>query len=493
MKEPENKPSEAAATPRKNAKNRAAKTAIENRPAVSGQKAASTEAKEHQPVESSLVGAGSDLPAAQKRETAAQPDTKPEAASPIPAVTRPDPATAKDAKPAPAPAATESPKPATSGKTPAPVQVRKVGFFPTFLGGVVAAGLGAAATYWALPHLPENLRPAVLASGPSDAQLDAVRQAATEAARAEIDSRAEDLNTRAAQAGADAARQALAESEEAQAAEAPAETPAAAPAEIPAELTARIGALETALADLANRPAPAAPAEPTPGAIAPIAQPAPQPVGVSPEQLEALAARVNEQQARIDELAARPVVDPATAEQVQVLVKQAEGLHQSTEAANRRAQAATAAIALKAAIEEGTARDQALAALAAAGVEVAPVLAGDIPRIDELRASFPAAAREGLRAALDSQAADEGTMSKIGNFLRVQTGARSVEPREGDDADAILSRADAAVEAGEIKTALTEIAALPEPGQQAMADWTARAALWVQANDALAALAASGE
>ncbi|WP_408635231.1 COG4223 family protein, partial [Paracoccus binzhouensis] len=83
-----------------------------------------------------------------------------------------------------------------------------------------------------------------------------------------------------------------------------------------------------------------------------------------------------------------------------------------------------------------------------------------------------------------------GALDSIGTFLRVQTGARSVEPRQGDDPDAILSRADAAVKAGDIKGALAEIGSLPQPGQDAMADWTARAGLWVEANAALAALAA---
>ncbi|AWX92777.1 hypothetical protein DPM13_05185 [Paracoccus mutanolyticus] len=83
-------------------------------------------------------------------------------------------------------------------------------------------------------------------------------------------------------------------------------------------------------------------------------------------------------------------------------------------------------------------------------------------------------------------------MGLIGNFLRVQTGARSVEPREGSDPDAILSRANAAVEAGAIATALDEIATLPQSGQNAMKSWTDRARIWVDANTALAELAAGG-
>ena len=69
-------------------------------------------------------------------------------------------------------------------------------------------------------------------------------------------------------------------------------------------------------------------------------------------------------------------------------------------------------------------------------------------------------------------------------------GVRSLAPREGDDPDAILSRAQAAVTAGEIEGALAEIVMLPPDGQSAMTDWVtaARARL-----DALAAASGLAE
>ncbi len=45
----------------------------------------------------------------------------------------------------------------------------------------------------------------------------------------------------------------------------------------------------------------------------------------------------------------------------------------------------------------------------------------------------------------------------------------------GDDPDAILSRAEAAVGSGDLTTALTEISALPAEGQARMAEWVALA------------------
>ncbi len=66
-----------------------------------------------------------------------------------------------------------------------------------------------------------------------------------------------------------------------------------------------------------------------------------------------------------------------------------------------------------------------------------------------------------------------------------------MEPRAGDDPDAVLSRAEAALTAGQLAQALEEIAALPEPALAAMADWTARARQRVSALEAVETLAQS--
>ena len=113
----------------------------------------------------------------------------------------------------------------------------------------------------------------------------------------------------------------------------------------------------------------------------------------------------------------------------------------------------------------------------------------NIPTVDGADLTC-AAILDATAAALKAAPANDGAMGVIGNFLRVQTGARSVEPREGSDPDAVLSRADAAVKAGDIPGALSEIGALPQPGQDAMSGWSAQARTWVEANAALTALAA---
>lgn len=456
----------ASAASQAEAKRQAASGSVVASNPVAAGEAATPQAGAAKPaVDSTLVGKpDAAIPAASKKpEGADKPAKTAEAASPA---AKPAKTPFPETKPAEVKPVTSQPSAAASSSASARPAARRGGFFPTFLGGVVAAGLGAAACYWVIPHLPAGWQPAGPELASPEAQLDAARQAAVDAARSEFETQSASLSTRAAEAGADAARQLLADT-------APAEAGTA--AALPPDLADKLAALEKTVADLGGRVGAEAPAA---GADARA-------------ELDALKARVEQQQARLDELAARPAVDPATAAQVQTLAQQAQELQQATEAANRRAQAATAATALMAAIENGGPRDQALGELQASGVEVPAVLTGPVPRLTELRAEFPAAARAGLKAARDS-ASGEGTMSALGNFLRVQTGARSIEPREGTDPDAVLSRANAAVETGDIGGALAEIGNLPEPAQQAMADWVGRAKTWTDANAALAALAAGG-
>ena len=82
------------------------------------------------PVESTLLGdkTGQHPPAARKPDAAGS-DAPPKAAMPEPA-------------PRDIPVQTSAPAPAQK------VVVKKTGFWPVFLGGVVAAGLGSAATIW---------------------------------------------------------------------------------------------------------------------------------------------------------------------------------------------------------------------------------------------------------------------------------------------------------------------------------------------------------
>lgn len=106
-----------------------------------------------------------------------------------------------------------------------------------------------------------------------------------------------------------------------------------------------------------------------------------------------------------------------------------------------------------------------------------------VPTLASLQADFPEAARDALAIAI-RKAVEDGSMSRTQAFLRTQLGVRSLEPKEGDDPDAILSRAEEALRHGQITVALEELSALPEAAQPALATWIATAKARVAALEA---------
>lgn len=352
---------------------------------------------------------------------------------------KPLPLTNATSKPADMPKpATETAKPAAAAPA---VTVQKNGFWPVVLGGVVAAGLGAGATLWALPHLPAGWLP--------DAPIDtaALRDEAVAAARAEAEAAADD----------------------------------------------RVATLRQELQAIA-------PAEGGGGA-----------------GLAALQQRLDEQSAAIEELRGAAQIDPQVIERVQALAAQAgaleqqiqtaaqqaqtqitaaqaeaEKLQQAAEGSTRRAEAVAAIAALQTALDRGVTPDEARQTLEGAGIDTPEALAREVPSLDSLQAGFPAAARAALRSTLRDDSAS-GNGSLFTNFLKAQTGARSVIPRDGDDADAVLSRADADVTAGRIGAALDQMAALPDAAKAApdMAAWLDGATAYRDAQAALSDLSAT--
>jgi hypothetical protein len=107
----------------------------------------------------------------------------------------------------------------------------------------------------------------------------------------------------------------------------------------------------------------------------------------------------------------------------------------------------------------------------------------------QLQESFPASARLALESALRADMGESWT-ERLGSFLRSQTGARSLAPREGNDPDAVLSRAEAALVSGDLTQALLELSNLPQVGQAAMAEWQATAQIRIDAERAVAEIAA---
>lgn len=143
---------------------------------------------------------------------------------------------------------------------------------------------------------------------------------------------------------------------------------------------------------------------------------------------------------------------------------------------------------MQAALRSGAPYPDAITQLEQGGVDVPRALAEPastgVPTLESLQDDFPGAARAALRDTLQTAPADS-TAERLGNFLRAQVGARSTAPREGDSADAILSRAGAHVEAGDLSAALDEIADLPQQAQDSLAGWSSGAEARLAADAAL--------
>lgn len=430
---------------------------------------------EIKPIESTLVGDGGDgLPAAEKRderevEATALSEPASDAAAPEDATASDEPSEKVDLTDTPADAILRE----TPASAPAPVQnvtVNKTGFWPVVLGGVVAAGLGAAATIWALPHLPAGWLP-----DPAPViDVDAIRADAVKAAE-------------------DAAQKVVAD------------MPAPeAPGDLQAALDEQAKRVEALAQSLENLPAAAeATGEQADAALG--------------QTVADLKTWLQQQASQIEQLTARPQLDEAVAAKIQALADQADTLKEQIEDAaqkaqeqiiaaqdqasklqeaaadsTRRAEAVAAIASLKAALERGVTKDEAAQALEGSGIDAPEALQRDVPSLASLQAGFGDASRDALRATLREDSASGGG-NVIVNYLRAQTGIRSVAPREGDDPDAILSRANAEVESGDIAGALDELAALPETARTApaMAEWLDGAQAYRDAQAALTDLSAA--
>lgn len=241
------------------------------------------------------------------------------------------------------------------------------------------------------------------------------------------------------------------------------------------ELAARVDALEA-------RPAPEAAARELRGELEDFSS-----------EIAALRERQQSLQSRI-ESEIDQAVEQALAtlrERIAEAEAQAEARAEEAAAEARRSAAQTAIARLEAALETGQPFGPALDDLAAADLEVPETLeahADGLPGLTELQESFPAAARDGLAAALNATAPDAPVTDRIAGFLRSQLGARSLSPREGDDPDAVLSRAQAAVDAGDLGAAMDELDALPQAGRDAMSEWISATRARLDARAAIAEL-----
>lgn len=104
--------------------------------------------------------------------------------------------------------------------------------------------------------------------------------------------------------------------------------------------------------------------------------------------------------------------------------------------------------------------------------------------LSELKKQLPELSRTVLR---DDAAANAGisAIGKFTAFMKSQVGTRSLEPQQGDDMDAVLSRIEAALDKDDLAKALTETEMLTDAAKQTMGKWIASLAQLKSANDAL--------
>jgi len=221
------------------------------------------------------------------------------------------------------------------------------------------------------------------------------------------------------------------------------------------------------------------------------------------EKLSEMIAQINDRllqiDARLTDLESRPVASADTgrassseydvelqalkntlAAQEAQLAAISDAAAQQDAAANLSARATLQRAALtriQTALDSGATFTSALADLEATGVEAPNTLvraAGTgVPTLSELEQSFPDAARAALSVARAQSQSDGG----VWGFINAQLGVRSLEAREGNDPDAVLSRTEAALKEGRLTDALAEIESLPETARSELSDWAGAATI----------------
>ena len=229
-----------------------------------------------------------------------------------------------------------------------------------------------------------------------------------------------------------------------------------------AETGGALSGLQTRLADLENRPIPD--------------------IGATQDAVAAYER----------ELAAMRQMFAAELDRIEAAQRAAEARQDDAAATGRQATVMAALARLDMAAATGAALGPLLEELAASGVTIPSELAavsGGVTALAELGAQFPDAARQAIDADI-RQRADTGEIGRVSAFIRLQLGQRSLAPRAGDDADAVLSRAEAALRAGDVGAAIGQIEPLGGLDAPLLAAWVKAATRHQEVRQAISALAA---
>jgi len=121
--------------------------------------------------------------------------------------------------------------------------------------------------------------------------------------------------------------------------------------------------------------------------------------------------------------------------------------------------------------------------------DLSAVAGSGVPTINRLRDQFADAAHDAVQASIMTSA-DENVMARTTAFLRSQVASRSLTPKEGSDADAVLSRMEQHLREDDLAAALAESESLPPEAAAAMSGWLDAARNRLAAEQALADLTA---
>lgn len=192
-------------------------------------------------------------------------------------------------------------------------------------------------------------------------------------------------------------------------------------------------------------------------------------------QADAAAEQLANFKTELDQLVADAEAKVAEAEAniAEAETKAAEADAAATQAA-AKAKAAAQLVELKSAVEGGAPYSDLISGLDDVPAELVAHADSGVPALSVLQQQFPNAARAAVGAA-QTIPEDASTGEKLTAFLRRQTNARSLAPKDGDGPDAVLSRAEALLASGDLDAALSEMAELPEDAQNAMSAWLADA------------------
>jgi len=201
--------------------------------------------------------------------------------------------------------------------------------------------------------------------------------------------------------------------------------------------------------------------------------------------VDGLRAEIGEFSGQVGSLTARlDDVEAAAAAKIKEAEAQAMEAEAEAQAAQESAQEIASASAIKEAFdtlgskvaENGPYADELAAYVDLSGAEVPQILTAasttGITSIKRLQEQYTALSHDALRASIKTEASDEGgTASKLGAFFKSQVATRSLTAQEGDSADAVLSRIDAALANGDLEAVSSEADTLPDASKGVLENW----------------------